>query len=114
MSAEQVIAMTVAVLVLISGGAAVGAGMPADAANDTAVTVTEDVLPEQGEVAHPEENASELQEDNAESVGPSDGMPDRVPDRVGEIHDRIDGFLNGAFGNLGEVLAQFLGNGHAG
>lgn len=111
MSATQIIAMTVVALVLIGGAAAIGAGAPPDVANETATNATADVQSEQQDVDRPVANTSELRTNNAESVGPSDGLPHQAADRVSEIHERIDSFLNNSIDDLGHALSQLLSNG---
>jgi hypothetical protein len=38
-------------------------------------------------------------------VGPPGDLPSQVPDFVGDVHDRIGGFLNGSIDSLGEAVS---------
>ena len=110
MSAQQLIILTVVVVVSIGGAAAIGAASPADAANESAVNATDVQPPEQSQFEESPGNASVNQANASESVGPTDGLPSQVPDHVSEIHDRIDAFLDDSLANLGESLSELLGN----
>ena len=102
MNAKQLIVMVVAGLVLIGGAAAIGAASSADAANESAHNATTDVdKPEDRDIPA---NSSE----NANQVGPSDGLPSQAADHVSGIHERINGFLNGSVDHLGSSLSEFL------
>lgn len=114
MRAAQVIIMAMAALVLIGGAAAVGAASPVDAANETAVNDTEDVSTNQDEIENPGENSSENLSDNADGVGPNDELPGQAADHVSDSHEQIDAFLNDGIDQLGQAVAQVLGNGNAG
>jgi len=54
-------------------------------------------------------------------AGPPGDLPSQVPDFVGDIHDRVGGFLNGSIDSLGEAVSgvtpdgeeQPAGNGDA-
>ena len=127
MRARQLIAITMAALLLIGAGAALGAASPADGANDTGTDAYDENTPDdQDGVAdatdedgvaeatdHDGADATTDRADTAASIGPSDGLPDQVPDHVNEIHDRIESFLNGAIDSLGESLSDLLGDGEA-
>lgn len=108
MSAPRIIAVTIAVVVLIGGVAALGAAAPADAANETAANATANGAADLDDRTHPAANASEPGANTSETVGPSAAVPEQAPDHVGEIHERIDGFLQGTVDDLGEVLAALL------
>lgn len=96
MNASKLVAVTMATLLLIGAGAAVGAAAPADQVNSTDTPTDAD-------------NATEDSDDDA-SVGPSDGMPEQAPDHVSQIHDRIESFLNGEIEDLGASLSELLAN----
>jgi hypothetical protein len=38
-------------------------------------------------------------------IGPPGDLPSQVPDFVGDIHDRIGGFLDGSIDSLGEAVS---------
>lgn len=113
MNARTLLTIAIAAVVLIGGAAAVGAASPADAANETA-TDANDALDEERNSTTPGANASDLQGNNAESVGPGDGLPSQAADHVSDVHDRINGFLNGSIDHLGESLSDLLSNDDAG
>jgi hypothetical protein len=117
MKAKQLVTVAVATMLLIGGAAALGAASPGAAANDNATDAHDENVPadagtddaddaEDGDAA----NASEAREDNAEGVGPSDGLPEQVPDHVSQIHETIESHLNGEVDNLGQALNDLLAN----
>jgi hypothetical protein len=134
MSAQKLLAIAVASLVLLGGAAAVGAASPADQANGNA-SVAMDETPDENETEEleaPDEvptdrpeaempadrpgmNGPGMGADNGNgseagnSVGPADGLPSQVPDHVSAIHDTIGSFLDGSIDNLGEALSDLLG-----
>jgi hypothetical protein len=87
MYARKLLAVTMAVMVLLGGAAAVGAAAPADAASEEADAGNGDAEP-----------------------GPDGGLPDVVPDHVSEIHDTIASFLDGGIDHLGGALSDLLGS----
>ena len=135
MSAQKLLAIAVASLVLLGGAAAVGAASPADQANGNA-SVAMDETPDENETEENLEAPDEVPTDRPEaempadrpgmngpgmgadngngseagnSVGPADGLPSQVPDHVSAIHDTIGSFLDGSIDNLGEALSDLLG-----
>lgn len=118
MNAKRLLTVAVVSMLMIGGVAALGAAAPADEANDNAPGVGEELPAEAGDEdadANGEAGTSDETPGAAEerSVGPSDGLPAQAPDRVGEIHDRIDSFLNGSIDSLGDSLNDLLGDGSA-
>ena len=128
MRAKRLVTIAVVSTLLVGGVAALGAASPADqasdnapdvdapgnapnvagtAADDRAGTAADDRA---GTAA--DDRAGTAADDRAgtaDGVGPSDGLPEQVPDHVGEIHDRIDSFLNGSIDDLGGSLDDLLG-----
>ena len=111
MNAKRLLTVAVVSMLVIGGGATLGAAAPADAANgDGPGDVGNDLPAETGEnVSESADEASGAAEER--SVGPDDGLPAQAPDHVGEIHDRIDSFLNGSIDDLGDSLGALLGDG---
>jgi hypothetical protein len=107
MRAKQLLTIAIASTLLFGGVAALGAASPADRAPDTATDAAGENAPAGPDDAAP---ANGETPDNADGVGPSDGLPEQVPDHVSEIHDRIDSFLNGSIEDLGGSLGELLGN----
>jgi len=99
MRAKQIVAFTAAALLLMASVAAVGAAAPGDQANSTRTFADADNATDEG--------------DDAESVGPGDGLPEQAPDRVDRIHERIESFPSSSVGNLGSSLSDFLADGGA-
>lgn len=119
MNAKRLLTIAVVSMLMIGGVAALGAAAPADQASDNAPGAGEGLPAEAGDngptaVGNESETSDEAPGEASErSVGPSDGVPAQAPDHVGEIHDRIDSFLNGSIDNLGESLGDLLGDGNA-
>jgi len=89
MNARQLLAATLAALVL-STGVATAAG-PAGSASQT--------------------NDSDAEAADGER-GPPSGLPEAVPDHVSAIHDAVGEFLSGALdATLGDVVSDVAGDG---
>lgn len=110
MRARQLIAITIAAMLLIGAGAALGTASPADQVTDSSADALDTDAPDNNGGAA---DASENRDDTADGIGPSDGLPEQVPDHVSEIHERIESFLSGSIDSLGESLSGLLGNGNA-
>lgn len=125
MKAKQLLTIAVVSTLLLGGMAALGAATPADGAAENATDAHGENTPddpgnETGDAradraGDSEERAGDAGDraGDADSVGPSDGLPEQVPDHVGEIHDRIDSFLNGSIDDLGESLSELNSDGEA-
>lgn len=115
MRAKQFVTIAVATMLLIGGAAAVGAASPVDQADDNATDADEGNVPETAEESdRGNGNAAGAPAgpaDDANSVGPADGLPEQVPDHVSEIHETIESFLNGLTDSLGDSLAELLSDG---
>lgn len=110
MRAKQLIAITVAAMLLVGAGAALGAASPVDQVTDRSADASDTDAPDNNGGAA---DASDNQDENADGIGPSDGLPEQVPNHVSEIHERIESFLSGSIDSLGESLSSLLGNADA-
>lgn len=115
---KRLITVALATMLLIGGVAAVGAASPVDRAAEEATDAHDGTVPDETD-RNNEANETDRQNDrgesaedagergdNAESVGPSDGLPEQVPGHVSEIHETIDSFLGGSIDDLGESLSD--------
>lgn len=120
MSAQKLLTIAIASMLLIGGLAAVGAAVPADGAGEESneantmmasenASVAEDVPDNTTTVDRPAHDRA----GGTESVGPSDGLPEQAPDHVSEIHATIDSYLTDSIANLGESLQSLLGGGQS-
>ncbi|WP_181692041.1 hypothetical protein [Natronomonas sp. LN261] len=120
MRAKRLVTIAVVSTLLVGGVAALGAASPADQASDNAPDVDAPGNAPNVAGTAADDRAGTAADDRAgtaaddragtaDGVGPSDGLPEQVPDHVGEIHDRIDSFLNGSIDDLGGSLDDLLG-----
>ncbi|WIV67378.1 hypothetical protein [Natrialbaceae archaeon AArc-T1-2] len=108
MNARQLITIAVVALLMIGGVAALGAASPADQSNDNASdTSHENESDTDGGTA----GAADDRAENADDIGPNDGLPAQVPEHVSDLHDRIGSFLDGSIDHLGQALSDLLGGG---
>ncbi|RQG98585.1 hypothetical protein [Natrarchaeobius oligotrophus] len=108
MNARQLITIAVVALLMIGGVAALGAASPTDQANDNASNTHHE---NESDIDGGTADAAEDRAENADGVGPHDGLPAQVPDHVSELHDRIGSFLDGSVDSLGQTLSDLLGGG---
>lgn len=106
MRASQLITIAVAAMLLVGGVAALGAASATDRATNDSTDADEHAPDDAGAVP-----AASDDRENADGVGPSDGLPAQVPDHVSDVHDRIDAFLDGSIDDLGQSLSDLLGAG---
>lgn len=117
MNARTLLAVAVAASVLLAGAVAAGAATPAEPANDNATDAADaDENATDGNEAAADAGppsdvpAADAGNDSEATQGPPSELPGQVPDHVGEIHDKINSFLNGDIGNLGDALGGMLGD----
>ena len=108
MNARQLITIAVVALLTIGGVAALGAAGPTDQANDNA---SDTHYENESDTDGGPVDAADDRAENADSVGPHDGLPAQVPDHVSELHDQIGSFLDGSVDHLGQTLSDLLGGG---
>lgn len=115
MNTKRLITIAVAAMFLIGGVAAVGAAAPVEQASENATDAHEENAQtpadaDEADAAGAGPGEADAAGEDANGVGPSDGLPEQAPDRVTEIHDTIESYLGGSVDHLGESLSDLLGD----